>query len=269
MKNNNKMKAIAAASLLCWSVMATAQTEGVSIKTTQAPPHESAMLDIESSSKGILIPRVSLDDVFTPDPVTNPAEGVMIYNATGDAPHGFYYWNGTFWQNLGNNQIDESRKRIGGPGVMAFPEDGSNPIPSYKLGYEGDNINLGNRTSTGFLSIRRKANGKVIIEGTFKKTILNIAKPQFIEDGNILFTLPSSNFYQPNATSVIGDIYTSTSDGIPISRIEKFTVYLTRDFNFEGSTLEGELHISGRTPLSVNELPLGTYWIHLEYEARE
>ena len=56
-----KIKKIAAAIVFTgFSYCAIAQTEGVSIKSTVSPPDESAMLDVEHSSKGVLIPRVSL-----------------------------------------------------------------------------------------------------------------------------------------------------------------------------------------------------------------
>lgn len=78
-------------------------TEGVSIKSTVAPPHASAMLDIESLNKGLLIPRINLlsyTDVVT---ITSPATSLIVYNQGNMAmPPGFYYWNGTMWTQVGS-----------------------------------------------------------------------------------------------------------------------------------------------------------------------
>ena len=66
----------------------------------QLNPDPSALLDITATDMGLLIPRVTLDDINTAVPITAPAEGLLIYNETGTEPHGFYYWNGSIWVQL-------------------------------------------------------------------------------------------------------------------------------------------------------------------------
>ena len=53
-------------------------------------PHASAQLDITSTTKGLLIPRVALADR-----PASPATGLLIYQ-TNSTP-GFYYYNGSSW----------------------------------------------------------------------------------------------------------------------------------------------------------------------------
>ncbi|WP_274474650.1 hypothetical protein [Mangrovimonas aestuarii] len=72
----------------------------VGIGTTA--PDASAMLDIESSNSGLLIPRVTLtgtDDVST---ITSPSTGLMVYNTAtvSDVVAGFYFFNGTEWEKM-------------------------------------------------------------------------------------------------------------------------------------------------------------------------
>ena len=83
------------------------QNVGISESSTFTP-NTSAMLHVESTNKGLLIPRVQLDDVTTTAPVTSPANGLMVFNATGSEMHGFYYWDGTAnrWRAL--NHFKES-----------------------------------------------------------------------------------------------------------------------------------------------------------------
>jgi hypothetical protein len=59
--------------------------------TTPAP---SAALEVSSSdnNKGILIPRLSASQK---DAISNPAEGLMIYQTS--APVGFYFYTGNSW----------------------------------------------------------------------------------------------------------------------------------------------------------------------------
>ncbi|MCK4664469.1 MAG: tail fiber domain-containing protein [Bacteroidales bacterium] len=62
----------------------------------------SAMLDVKSITKGMLIPRVALISIDVPISGTKP-EGLLVWNTstTGDYnTPGFYYWNGSAWVNL-------------------------------------------------------------------------------------------------------------------------------------------------------------------------
>ncbi|TKC65239.1 hypothetical protein FBD94_01425 [Pedobacter hiemivivus] len=56
-------------------------------------PHASAQLEIVSTNKGLLIPRIALAS----RPAA-PATGLMIYQT--DSTPGFYYYNGTAWVNI-------------------------------------------------------------------------------------------------------------------------------------------------------------------------
>ncbi len=72
-------------------------------------PDVSAQLDIKASDKGILIPRINLNDTgdTSLDGTNQAVEGLMIYNTNdtinnGDGK-GFYYFNGTKWEKLIGN----------------------------------------------------------------------------------------------------------------------------------------------------------------------
>lgn len=61
-------------------------------------PDGSAILDIVSSDKGLLIPRVTLsNDLSSPSPVSSPATGLLVYNTGSNQQNGFYYWSGSQW----------------------------------------------------------------------------------------------------------------------------------------------------------------------------
>jgi len=80
-----------------------ANAQNVSISTDNTPPDNSAMLDIKSNNRGLLIPRVVLQNLANAAPITTPvAVGLMVYNesnANGVAI-GFYSWAGTQWNKL-------------------------------------------------------------------------------------------------------------------------------------------------------------------------
>ena len=64
-------------------------------------PDQSAILDIVSSNKGLLIPRINLtSNLQNPDPVSSPATGLLVYNSGNNQDNGFYYWSGSSWMML-------------------------------------------------------------------------------------------------------------------------------------------------------------------------
>jgi hypothetical protein len=64
----------------------------VSINADSDAPDSSAMLDIGSSERGLLLPRMTLQQR---DAISNPAIGLMIFQTDGSV--GFFYFNGTNW----------------------------------------------------------------------------------------------------------------------------------------------------------------------------
>jgi hypothetical protein len=76
---------------------------GAAINTTGDPADSSAMLDVSSADKGVLIPRVAL--ISTVDPIAgNKQSGLLVWNTSTGGTYaipGFYFWNGTNWQLLG------------------------------------------------------------------------------------------------------------------------------------------------------------------------
>ena len=64
-------------------------------------PHSSAALEIVSTDKGLLIPRVILSSSLTSSsPVTSPAVGLLVYNSGANQDEGFYFWTGSQWKQL-------------------------------------------------------------------------------------------------------------------------------------------------------------------------
>ncbi|HMI79443.1 MAG TPA: hypothetical protein VK484_11665 [Ferruginibacter sp.] len=72
-------------------------SQNIGIGTTT--PNSSAMLDVQSTNKGMLVPRIALTSANAASPVTSPADALLIYNtATAGSGinaviPGFYYWS--------------------------------------------------------------------------------------------------------------------------------------------------------------------------------
>jgi hypothetical protein len=85
---------------LCIPILTTAQ-QNVGIGTTT--PNTSAMLDVSSNTKGLLIPRVALTSTTSNSPIGAFVAGMMVFNTayTADVTPGFYLCDGTKWERSG------------------------------------------------------------------------------------------------------------------------------------------------------------------------
>jgi hypothetical protein len=67
-------------------------------------PASGAMLDAKDLHKGFLPPRVSLSSVTDVVTIPSPVTGLLVYNTnasiTGGSGAGYYYFNGTEWQDF-------------------------------------------------------------------------------------------------------------------------------------------------------------------------
>ncbi len=73
-------------------------------------PHASAKLDVSSTNKGFLPPRIALLSINDVATIASPATGLVIFNTAtaGTTPNnvlpGYYYWDGSKWNGL----VDQS-----------------------------------------------------------------------------------------------------------------------------------------------------------------
>lgn len=70
---------------------------GVAINTTNSASHSSAILDVSSTSRGVLLPRMTAANKGA---ISSPATGLTIYQT--DGTKGFYYYNGSAWVRIGD-----------------------------------------------------------------------------------------------------------------------------------------------------------------------
>jgi len=70
-------------------------SQGVSINTDGSNPDNSAILDVKSTSKGVLIPRMTQSERSS---ISTPSNGLMVYQTNGTS--GFYFYDGSSWVRL-------------------------------------------------------------------------------------------------------------------------------------------------------------------------
>ena len=138
------------------AVFATAQT-GIGTTT----PDASAKLEVASTNKGFLPPRVALTATNSASPITSPATGLLIFNtaSAGTIPNqvspGYYYWDGVSskWfrledkaDNLGNHTATDNIRLNG----YYLSNDGGNE--GIRVDNSG-NVGIGTNTPTAKLNI--------------------------------------------------------------------------------------------------------------------
>jgi microcystin-dependent protein len=113
--------------------------QNVGINADGSTPDGSAMLDVKSTTKGLLIPRMTATQKTN---ISSPATGLMIYQT--DAPAGFYYYNGSAWTLIGTGSGSETDPIFG-----ASPANGitGTNITNWNSAY-----NWGNHSTAGYLT---------------------------------------------------------------------------------------------------------------------
>ena len=173
--------------LILGSLLITMASYGQVGVGTQTPD-QSAELEVSSTDKGVLIPRLADQSL-----VSNPAAGLLIYNTTQEK---FYFYTGTRWQELspwdyrqGPNASDEddmvfeignnknigvnsttprSQMSIAGNFAVGSTYAGTNAAPTDGALFEG-NVGIGvTDPGTNALEVSgaTKVTGDVTVDGT-------------------------------------------------------------------------------------------------------
>jgi len=154
----------------------TINAQNIGINGSGAAPNGDAMLDVSSTTKGLLIPRVNIANLSTIAPVTGGSTtSLLVYNTNATSGVGYYYWNGTKWVNMSGDDW----KLTGNSGTVA----GTNFLGTL------DNVDL---------TIRRQNGEKIRVLATTTSFMDEIQT----RDGGA------------NSGDVLVKIYDSSDDGI-------------------------------------------------------
>lgn len=118
--------------LLTVSLQSNAQVVSQKIGNNPTLINASAALEVESTNKGVLVPRVTLTGTADATTIATPATSLLVYNTAtaGTSPNdvtpGFYYWNGTAWVRMasGNALMSEVDGVIGNEVLDAVTNGG-------------------------------------------------------------------------------------------------------------------------------------------------
>lgn len=176
--------------LLVTALLLNSICNAQSIGIGTATPNASAQLDVASTTKGLLAPRMTF---VQRNAITTPATGLLIYQT--DFTAGFYYYNGTVWTQLNT-----------GSATNYFTASGNN-IYSNNTGNVG--IGLTNPSEKFHL----KGAGRIDAAGSFGGASLDLYAATTNDGSYISFF---NEFAAPNSSAAIG--YAGASDYLLISR---------------------------------------------------
>jgi len=131
----------------------------VAINETGDQPDASAMLDVKSTTGGLLIPRMNATQRGN---ITNPATGLLVYQT--DSPAGFYYYTGTEWISLSTTLITQLADVDGDTRVEVEAGEDEDYIRLFTQSFERMTIN-----NIGYIGIgTNDPNMQLEITGSFK-----------------------------------------------------------------------------------------------------
>lgn len=161
-----------------------AQKDNVGIGTTK--PDQSAILDLSSTNKGLLMPRVTLQQRNS---IQNPANGLIVYQT--DLLSGFYYYDGKEWKNIGSETSQKSVADAFNWGLTGNAGTNSGNFlgttDAQPLRFKVNNTNYGGLTPTG------SSNGSVYLGFLSGDNISSIGTNVGIGAYAITGVLPSPN----------------------------------------------------------------------------
>jgi len=103
--------------LICLVIAGPLQAQSVAINTDGSTANASSILDVKSTTAGVLLPRMTQAQR---DVISTPATGLLIYQ-TDNTP-GYYYYSGTNW-----TALLDSNSGLPPGAIMAF---GGSSVPS-------------------------------------------------------------------------------------------------------------------------------------------
>ncbi|MFK7923692.1 MAG: hypothetical protein AB8H47_17165 [Bacteroidia bacterium] len=127
-----RLKSVFLALCFCSSLSAVSG-QGVAINTDGSEPDSTAALDITSTAKGVLLPRMTAAQKTA---IAGPATGLMIYQTDGTA--GYYYYDGSGWLLVGDPVIPSGSTILSdSPTNTGLTDNGFSLIGKTSLQVEG------------------------------------------------------------------------------------------------------------------------------------
>ncbi len=250
--------------LFCALLLFPALTaQNVGINDDGDLPHHSAMLDVRSTNKGMLVPRL---DIVQRDSIHRPATGLLIYQT--DSIPGFYYFDKVEWIRLG-----EGTAKVLGD---VWDTDGNLHSDSAEFLGTTNNYNVIIKTNNTE-KMRITNTGRVGINVPYPAAALHVKQAWstmigggggvVVTGSNIGIRVESfqssvivgSGQYNPNKWDISSNI-SSLRISNPITNNNAITILNNGNIGFGIGAPKTKLHVNGKVLIgAVNVLPSSPY----------
>lgn len=156
----------------------------IGIGTTS--PNPNSILELNSTSKGFLLPRMALTNTTSPAPLGAFVEGITVYNTAtiGELSPGIYFSNGTSWISIAEASKKPWYSETTNAGATSNTQD------IYHLG----NVGIGTTTPDCALDVSGTGAIKVPVGTTAQQPSVAVA-------GMIRFNTSTNKFEAYNGTA--------------------------------------------------------------------
>ena len=212
-------------------------------------PDASSILDIVSSDKGLLIPRVSLtSNLSSPSPVTSPATGLLIYNSGNDQQHGFYFWTGSIWKMLKPQETSEVQCPSSSTdnAIARFDGTSGNIIQNSSVIIDdiGNITGVNNITTAGFTMPTGAGINKVLISDATGNGSWDDAMPLDIEEDNVTVASGINTINFQGAVTVVDEGANKATVNVVQSTIDEKVIQLSSSISVDVNNLTVPVDIS-------------------------
>jgi len=143
--------------------------QGIAFSASSSPtPDASSIVDIQSTTKGLLIPRMTETQR---DAITSPATGLQIFQT--DVSLGLKYYTGASWVPVGTGDFIA----LSGTSTLSGPT---------VINMGGNNIEISDASNTGVISfIPNVGQSEMVLDGSGKTFTATVANGYFFNTGNV------------------------------------------------------------------------------------
>lgn len=187
---NNVLRLALLSILAFFAVDANAQ---VKIGNNPTTITSSSVLDIESTNKGVIFPRVALSSATDNSTIASPVAGLMVYNTgAGSLSYkGYVFWDGSVWKKLDGSDIPNGDASNGDATITASATVG--PLVSTTDGILKSDETPGNgyhrfvTSPDGKFSVRVKIEEGYPFGWSDLEIRSNVGTPTIIWNGSTMF----------------------------------------------------------------------------------
>ncbi len=201
-----------------------ASITGVAINRDSVRANPSAMLDVKSFDKGILIPRMTTTQRTA---IASPAKGLLVFDITTNT---FWYYSGTAWTEVGGTSGAAGSGLPAGTNGQTLRNNGTSWIANNALQNDGTNVTIPGRLvitggipgvnkvftsdATGIGNWQVPAAGSIAfsLNADSNRTLIHAAADIRLHFGN--YGTPYGNFNIGNAFNTTTDEFVAPSAGL-------------------------------------------------------